>query len=77
MRNLFWDEVCISLKHMDNLPIQCWISQIEIVECAFQLGFIMCKIYNFEAANKISQVCAEPNLHSAQSGGARGNFLET
>ena len=33
-------------------PIQCWISQIEIVECAFQLGFKMCKIYNFEVANK-------------------------
>ena len=52
MRNLFWDEVCISLKHMDNVSFQCWISQIEIVECAFQRGFKMCKIYNFVVAHK-------------------------
>ena len=48
MRNLF----CISLKHMDNVSFQCWMSQIEIVECALQRGFKMCKIYNFEVANK-------------------------
>ena len=53
---------------MDNVSFQCWMSQIEIVECALQRGFKMCKIYNFEAASKISQVCAEPNLHSAQPG---------
>ena len=56
MRNLFWYEVCNSLKHMDNVSFQCWISKIEIVECAFQHGFKMCEIYNFEVAKNMCKI---------------------
>ena len=39
--------------------------------------FIIGISIKFEIANKMFQVCVEPNLHSAQPRGARGNFLET